>query len=261
MLVAACGSGGGFPDARGIDAALPPGTFTLDWSVTDTANGNVACDRIGAQSVTVLAHNRAFDGGSTQVFTCATGMGTSQGMIPGTYDFEFELDAATGVLATAPGQHAIEITSNANVRLAPLAFTLDATGGVSLGLASGKPGGNCGTTGNNGAGITATTITLVHNSDGSCEARTLDISASALTGAPASTYPVSCTSPTVGPCIEADQTITASGVPADAYTIHVRGHVGGATCWSNNDGLQVPPLGATLTRTLNLGFATGTPGC
>jgi hypothetical protein len=46
------------------------------------------------------------------------------------------------------------------------------------------------------------------------------------------------------------------------YTIHVRGTVmGGTVCWSNNDSLQVPPMSQTLTKTLNLAYATGTTGC
>ena len=147
------------------------------------------------------------------------------------------------------------------MRLTPLAFSLDATGAVSLALNSGAGGGNCGLVANNGAGITATTITLVHNSDSTCEPQTLDISASTITGAMASTYTIDCVTPVAGPCIETDQTISASAVPADGYTIHVRGKIGTASCWSNNDSLQVPPLGATLQRTLNLSYASGTAGC
>jgi hypothetical protein len=261
LLLGACGSGGGFPDARVIDAPPPGGTFTLDWSVTDLGNQNVSCDKIGATSVTALAHNRAFEGGTTQVFTCSTGMGTSQAMTPGTYDIDFELDAVTGVLATSPVQHGVEIASDANVRLTPLEFSLDATGGVVLALNSGAGGGNCGLVGNGGAGITATTLTLVHNGDSTCEPQTVDISASTITGAMASTYTIDCATPVDGPCIETDQTISATGVPADSYTIHIRGKIGTANCWSNNDSLQVPPLGATLQRTLNLSYASGTPGC
>jgi hypothetical protein len=259
--LAACGSGGGFPDGRAIDVAPPGGTFTLDWAVTDAGNQNITCDQIGAQSVTVLAHNRAVQGGSTQVFTCSTGMGTSQAMPPGTYDFDFELDATTGVLATAPAQHTIDIASNANVRLTPLAFTVDATGGLSLHLSTGRAGGNCGLVANGGGGITSTQITLVHASDSSCEPQTVDISASALTGAMASTYTINCTTPVNGPCIETDQTVTATTVPSDGYMIHVKAKQAATVCWSNNDSMQVPPLGQVLSRTLNLVFATGTPGC
>ncbi|HSD88375.1 MAG TPA: hypothetical protein VLB44_12695, partial [Kofleriaceae bacterium] len=89
-LLAACGGGGGFPDAKEIDAS-PTGTFSAAWSVIDQDSHPISCDRIAGQTMTVLAHNKAFEGGSTQIFTCASGMGTSQQMIAGTYDLDFEL--------------------------------------------------------------------------------------------------------------------------------------------------------------------------
>ena len=260
-LTAACGSGGGFPDARAIDAPPPTGTFTLAWALTDTGSTSITCDEVGAQSVTVLAHNQAFDGGETEVFVCSTLMGQSPGLTPGTYDFEFELHAASGVLATAPGQHGVVISSGQNAQLAPLAFSLEATGALSLHLSSGRAGGNCGLVGASGAGITSTRITLNHNSDLSCEPLTLTIGAGATSHLPGGTYTIDCTTPVAGPCIETDQEITAMGVHADSYTIHIQGDQAANVCWTNNDSLMVPPLGATLTRTLNLGFASNTTGC
>jgi len=257
-LLAACGSGGGFPDARGIDAAPPTGTFTLDWSVSDANNQAITCDQVGGQAVTVLAHNRAFEGGETEAFGCSSLMGQSRGLAPGTYDFMFELDASSGILATAPGQIGIDIASNENVRLAPLAFSLDATGGMNLHLATNRAGGNCGVP-PNGGGITSTTITLVHSSDSSCQPLTLQIAAGATK--PASMYVINCTTPVVGPCIESDQAITATGFAADNYNIHIKMNQAANVCWSNNDSIVVPPLSATLTRTLNLMFASATVAC
>lgn len=256
-LIAACGGGGGFPDARPIDGPGPMGTFSVTWTVSDTSNQPVACSKIGGLSVTVLTHNLAVEGGSTQVFTCETGMGMSQAMPVGSYDLAFELDGSTGVLATVANQR-IEITANQNTVLQPLAFSLDATGALALTLATGKSGGNCGTTASGGAGITSTTITLVHTSDQSCAPLTFQISAGATR--PAGTYTVNCTTPAIIPCIEADQTLSATGVAADGYQVHVKA-TAGTDCWSNNDALQVPPLGKTLMRTLNLAYAAGTTGC
>ncbi|CAN5505927.1 hypothetical protein BH11MYX1_BH11MYX1_18640 [soil metagenome] len=266
-LLAACGSGGGFPDAREIDAPPPTGTFTLDWALTDLANNNITCDQVGAQSVTVLAHNQAVEGGLTQVFVCSTLMGTSQGLEPGIYDFDFQLAAASGILQAPPGQHTITIASGQNTRLAALAFQLDATGGVALTLSTGRTT-NCGTaTPANGA-ITQETITLTHNSDSSCEPITLAISASTLSPPPASasgSYTINCATPMVTTCIEKDSTVTATGVKADSYTIHVAGKQGVAgasgVCWTNSDSIVIPPLGGTLTRQLNLGFATANTSC
>jgi len=252
-LLAACGGGGGFPDAREIDASVPNATFSLTWSVTDMAAAPVACDKIGATSVTVLAHNQAFDGGVPVAFTCNTGMGTSQKLAPGTWDFDFQLGSASGVIATVPGQHGVTLTNGQNTALAPLTFAVDPTGGLALTLQTNRAGGNCAAQ-PNGGGITSTTITLEHASDQSCAPVTFTISGGG-------TYTVDCANPAVAGCIDANQTLTVTSVPSDGYTIHVKGYVGATQCWSNNDGLQVPAQAQTLTKTLNLAYATSTPGC
>jgi hypothetical protein len=253
-LLAACGGGGGFPDASPkIDAPPPSATFSLTWSVADMASAPVACDKVGAISVTVLAHNQAFEGGTSQVFTCATGMGTSQKLPPGTWDFDFQLTSQSGVLTTAPGQHGVVLTNGENTELTPLVFTVDPTGGLALTLATNRAMGNCAAQ-PDGGGITSTTITLDHASDLSCAPLTFQISGGG-------TYTVDCANPVVAGCIDQDQTLTVTSVPSDAYRIHVKGFVGATACWTNNDSLQVPPEGQTLTKTLNLGYATSTPGC
>ena len=252
-LFAACGGGGGFPDAKPIDTPPPTATFSLAWTVNDTSNMPVACDKIGAVSVTVLAHNRAFDGGTTEVFTCATGSGTSQALPPGTYDFDFQLTSIGATLTTAPGQHGVVLTSGQNTPLMPLTFSVDASGGLALTLATNRTGGNCAAM-PNGGGITGTTITLVHTSDLSCAPVTFMISGGG-------TYTVDCNTPVDAGCIDQTQTLTVMGVPSDTYTIHVKGMVSGATCWTNNDSLQVPSQGMSVTKTLNLAYATGAPGC
>ena len=258
FVLAACGGGGGFPDAPGIDAS-PTGTFSLTWSVVDTANQPLACDRIAAQNMTVLAHNKAFVGGNSEFFTCNTGMGTSQAVIAGVYDLNFELSGTFGVLDTAPQQGDVVVNPGQNTVLMPVQFQVEAIGGLSMQFNANRAGGNCGLVANGGAGITATTITLTRNSDGACAPITLNIAAGANTSA--STYTINCTSPVDGPCIESDQVITATGVDSDAYTIHVRGKVGGLQCWANNDSIQVPPLQQTLSRMLNLALQTQVVGC
>ena len=255
VLVAACGSGGGFPDANRIDSPPELGSFSIQWSVTDANHQPIPCDRVGGISMTVTYHNRAYSGALTEAFTCSTGSGTANGVIVGSYDFDYELDASDGPLATIPGPRAVAITSGQTTTLDPVTFAVDATGALALTITTGHAGGNCA----GGAGITSTTITLVHATSGACEPLTLAISAGATQ--PAGNYTINCAAPTAGPCIDHDQTLTATGVPSDAYTIHVRGNVGTAACWSNNDALQVPALGKTLTRSVNLADATGMTGC
>jgi hypothetical protein len=252
--VAACGGGGGFPDARVIDAAVPSATFSVAWTLSDAQSQPLACDRVGATSVTVLAHNQAVEGGMTEVFTCPSDMGTSEKLFPGVWDFDFQLTSASGVLATVPAQHGVTLTAGQNTALQPLAFMVDATGGLALTLATNRAGGNCAAQ-PGGGGIANTTITLQHSSDQTCAPVTFTIS----TGG---TYTVDCTTPVVAGCIDSTSTLTVASLPSDSYTIHVHGMLtGGAACWSNSDSLQVPPSAATLTKTLNLAYATGTTGC
>jgi hypothetical protein len=259
FALAACGSGGGFPDAPPPDQPGPTGTFSVSWSVIDQNSQPIACDRIAAQTMTVLTHNIAVEGGSTEPLGCSTGMGMSQGLTPGTYEMDFELAGTFGVLAMGAQQAGVEIVANTNVELAPVSFQVEALGGVSLQLASGKAGGNCGTIANGGAGINQVSITLNHNSDLTCEPVTLTISAGATQ--PGGMYTINCTTPVMRGCIESDQTITAMNVPSDSYTIRVRGFIGANVCWLNQDAIQVPPLQKVLMRTLNLAQQTQTPGC
>jgi hypothetical protein len=261
-LLAACGGGEGFPDAKLIDAA-PTGMFSATWSVVDQNNQPVSCESIAAQTMTVLAHNKSFDGGSSQIFTCGTGMGTSQAVIAGDYDFGFELGGtfgdANGVLARATGQTNIAIPAGVTTALAPLTFQVQATGAVELKLASNVAGGNCAAA-PGGAGIANVTITMNHTTGGACAPISLTISDGASqTGG---SYMIDCTTPMTFGCIESDQTITATGVASDGYTIHVKGLNSAATpCWINDDAIQVPPLDKTLQRTLNLTQQTQTSGC
>lgn len=260
LALAACGGGGGFPDAPvPEDVPSARGTFSVAWSLVDENNQPLSCERVAGQVVTVLAHNLAYMGGETHPFTCSTGMGESQGLVPGTYELDFELTSTFGLLARAPRQAPVEIRAGENTELAPLTFQVEAVGGLSLTLDTGKPGGNCGPTSSGGAGIEQVAITLTHNSDGTCEPITLSISEG--TTQPGGNYTINCASPVDRPCIEEGQTITAMGVPSDAYTIRIRGKIGGTVCWSNMDSIQVPPLGQTLTRKLNLAHQSQTPGC
>jgi hypothetical protein len=265
-LLAGCGDGGGFPDAVPIDQPPANGTFSLMWSVKDPNGATLDCAEIGAQAVTVITRNKAVQGGSTEVFTCNTLAGTSPGITPGTYDMDFELggvggDPQTGIIATSPKQQDIEVPSGNNVPLMPITFTVDATGGIKVNqTVPNTPGGNCGTTANNGAGITGMTLVLQHQGSGTCEPVTFTYAANATL--PGGTYTVDCASPVVAPCIEADQQLTATGVPSGNYQLHLRGKIGTSDCFTNDDTLPVYPLGRDVTRTLNFAAAPmGTPGC
>lgn len=259
LVVVGCGGGGGFPDARSLDdTPVPGGRFTLDWSVTDMNGAPLACDRIGGVSVTTTLHDVSAQGSEIEAFGCTGPSATSMPFHPGTWDFSYELQGVVGQLATAPGQRNVVLTSGETTRLMPISFSVDATGGLALHFNTNKAGGNCAATGANGAGITGSTITLVHQATTTCEPVMLNIGAGATQ--PASQYTINCGAPAVAPCIEADQAITVSGVPSDIYNIHIRGKIGATDCWINDDTLKVPPIGKVLTQTLNLAKVGGA-GC
>jgi hypothetical protein len=257
LALAACGGGGGFPDAPPGDGPGPTGTFSATWTVVDQNNQPLSCDRIAALTMTVLVHNLAVEGGLPEAFSCSTGMGKSSGYPPGNYEMDFELSGTFGTLARGVKQAPVRIEANTNLDLQPVTFQVEALGGVALKFSAGKPGGNCGATNVNGAGITGVSITLTHNGDGTCEPVTFTITDGATQ--PGGTYTVNCTTPVVRGCIESDQTITATSIPADSYTIRIRGATAGPQCWVNNDSIQVPPLNKLLIRTLNL--AQQASGC
>ncbi len=253
-----CGSGGGFPDAAVIDAPPPPGRFTLQWTLTDTNGAQITCDQVGAQSVTVLLRNRAVQGGSTQVFTCAGGSGMSEELSPGIYDLSFQLigtggNPPDGLIATSAMQMGIVVPSGGSIQLAPLAFAVQATGGLALTFDAPAAGTNCGPTAGGGSAITTMTITI-DDSSGTCQPLTFQVAGQG-------PYMVSCGAPTPINCIETTDAVTIASMPSGNYTIHIRGMRGAETCFSNNDQLPVPPLGKTLTRTLNLGLSSAAAAC
>lgn len=252
----ACGDGGGFPDAPGPDSPPATGTFSLAWTLTDEGGAPVTCDQVGALTVTAVLRNPAVQGGSTEVFNCNTGSGTSPGIPPGNYQIDFELNGSstTPVIKTAPRQD-IEVKSNENTALMPISFAVDATGGLALSLnALGVTMGNCAAT-PDGAGIDQFTITLEKTSDLTCAAVTFDISAGA--SGTAGTYTVNCATPATVGCLNADQVLSVADITSGSYRVHVRGR-SAPDCYVNDDSFAVPALGMTLTRTLNLAKTTGT---
>ncbi|MGE0402231.1 MAG: DUF1833 family protein [Kofleriaceae bacterium] len=257
LSLAACGDGGGFPDAPGPDSPPPNGTFSLAWSVTDEGGAPVTCEQVGAQTVTAVLRSPAIQGGSTEVFSCSSGMATSPGIAPGEYQIDFELNGAPStapVIKTAPRQD-IQIKSNENTTLMPISFAVNAKGGLALSLSAlGVTAGNCETTANMGAGIDQLTITLERTSDVSCAAVTFDVSAGAM--GTAGTYTVNCSTPATIGCLDADQVLSVADMASGGYRIHIRGR-SGTDCYVNDDLLAVPALGMTLTRTLNLAKTTG----
>lgn len=256
-LASGCGAcdHGGFRDAA-IDA-VAPGRIAVAWTLTDLNGQPIQCDQVGAGFVNLQLRNRANATGSAASFSCAMSPGIVPDLAPSVYDITFELKGVSLTTVTAPEQKGVLVESGRDTQLAPVTFMVDARGGVVLSLAAPPATSNCKTPAMMGAGITGMTITLVHTGGGCAPVTFVRARGSTVLG----TYTVNCSSPQVAPCIENDETLTVASMASGSYTIHVRGKVGAADCWKNDNALQVPPQGKTLVETLNLAFQTGTPGC
>jgi hypothetical protein len=251
-----CGDDGGFPN----DGGIPPiatGSVAVAWSITDLGGQPLTCDQVGASTVALTLHslNRVY--GVADSFSCGNSPSTSMSIESDVYDASFELHGANLVPVLGADQSQVTVTEGHTTQLAPVAFMVSATGNLVLQLAAPPLTTNCMPTGMMGAGINTDTITL-QDAGGTCQPVTFVRSRG---GATVGSYTVSCDAPASAPCIENDETLTATNVPSGPYTIHIRGQIGAASCWTNDDSLPVPAQGASLTRTLNLAFAAGTPGC
>ena len=123
-LFAACGSGGGFPDApRAIDAAAP-GTFAVMWTIDDASMQPVTCMQASATTVMVSFHETTTGAAYGQPFSCTLGLANSGAIPIGHYDFKFTLLSGSTQIATAPDQTNIAIQPAQTAQLAPLLFVL-----------------------------------------------------------------------------------------------------------------------------------------
>ena len=252
---ASCGSGGGFPiDAGGSSL---PGTVTLAWSLTDLTGAPITCDQVGANSVAITLQGRT-SAGAVVSLSCAAGHGTSQALSPDTYDVSIELHGASLTPVPAAAQKGVVVHGGADTQLAAAVFAVDPQGAIAFSINAPQAATNCGATTDKGAGITATTITLQHDTNGPCAPVTFTHTKGTT---PLGSYTVDCSSPIVVNCIERDEALTATGLASGGYTVHVVGKINAAACWRNDDALQVPAQGRTLSGTWNLALQTTVPNC
>jgi hypothetical protein len=231
------------------------GTVSLGFSLADLQDAPINCEQVGANTVFLELKSRTAAAGAAVSLSCASGMATSQPIATGTYDVSFELHGFNVTLATAPDQNGVVVRAGLDTRLSPVVFKVDANGGLKISLAAPPATSNCDSPDEGGAGITTTTITLLHA--GRCAPVTFTRTRGTMT---LGTYLVNCSAPMVAGCFEADEVLAVSSMESGPYTIHVRGRVGPIDCWNNDDTFQVPPNGQALTATLNLAFQS-TIGC
>jgi len=117
VVLAACGSGGGFPDAPDVNPDPDPGTFGFSWMLTDATGHPTTCAQAGATVIRVSITDEATGDVDSALFACSLGDAVSGALFPSTYDLAFTLDGMTGALATAPTQTGVVIQSNRTTQL------------------------------------------------------------------------------------------------------------------------------------------------
>jgi hypothetical protein len=255
LAMVACDGGGSGTAVQATSAC--PGSVSLAWSITSSSRLPLTCAQAGAANVALRFQSRTGGVPVFIAFPCANGTATSN-LAPGLYDVTIALHDATGAtLATAPPQTSVAIAVGRTKVLAPLTFAVQ-NSRVALTLETENVASNCQPSSAGGAGITATTITIVRVGGG-CAAATLIRNRG---GAQIGTYQVNCSSPQIAECIERDETLTTTGLTPDAYVVRVRGMLGAAECWAADSELAVPasgPSGQLQTRIVLR--RQGAPGC
>ena len=119
-MLAACGSGGGVPDAAQIDGP-GIGEFSVSWSLVDGNMQPITCDQAGATGVLTTIKDQTTDALFSSTFACPLGSAVSGALTASTYELHFSLLGANGTLATASPQ-TVMLTADHPTQLAPIQF-------------------------------------------------------------------------------------------------------------------------------------------
>jgi hypothetical protein len=123
-LCAACGSGGGFPDAAKPPPPPGPGSVALDWKLQNSAGQPVTCTSVNATTVFVDMRDADTAAAFSATFSCPIGTGVSGAIPSSTYDIRFSLINNNGTIASAPPQNAIVVPAYKTTQLTPITFVI-----------------------------------------------------------------------------------------------------------------------------------------
>ncbi len=123
-LCAACGSGGGFPDAAKPPPPPDPGSISLDWKLQDSTGQPVTCMQVNATTVFVDLRDADTAEAFSATFSCPLGTGISGALPASTYDIRFSLINNNGTIASAPPQDAVVIQPDKTTQLTPITFVI-----------------------------------------------------------------------------------------------------------------------------------------
>jgi len=121
---AACGSGGGFPDAAKPPPPPDPGSVAVDWRLQNSSGQPVTCMQVNATTVFVDLRDADTAEAFSATFSCPLGTGISGALPASTYDIRFSLINSNGTIASAPPQNAVVVMPNKTTQLTPLTFVI-----------------------------------------------------------------------------------------------------------------------------------------
>lgn len=122
--LAACGGGGGFPDAYVPPPPQDPGTVAVDWTLQDGSGSAVTCTQASATTVQVRITDEASGDQFSSSFVCALGGAVSGSLPSATYDLAFALLAGTTTIASAPAQTGIVVAPDMTAHLGMVVFVV-----------------------------------------------------------------------------------------------------------------------------------------
>jgi len=120
--LAACGDGGGFPDAAYHPPPLP-GMFTASWTITQ-GGAAATCAQVNATSVLARIVDATSGSDFSTTFACSLGSAVSGALAPSTYNVTYTLLNGSAVLGTATMVGSVTISSNMTTAAPAVVFAL-----------------------------------------------------------------------------------------------------------------------------------------
>lgn len=211
-----------------IDAPPEVGTLSLSWTITDNGN-TLACGDVGGLSVRVTATPQ--DGGfaTPEAFGCEVTNGTSAPIDTGVYNVEIVLVTNGNRDLTTPEViQGVEIMTGQDTDIGTFEFPVSPRGSVEFTIDAQAGTPNCEPEANGGAEISEFRIEVL-DSEGTCVPATITIADGAnQTGG---TYASDCAGARYG-CIDNDQLVSISDVPAGTASLNIIGYRGVDECYS-----------------------------
>jgi hypothetical protein len=245
VMIVGCGGGDGGADAGDIDAPVTRGTIAFAWAIQDTNGDPLACDDIGAGSVSITATPAAGGFGQVDPFSCAAGSGVSQPLEPTTYNVQFRLSGTAGTMDEPAAMTGVEVVANQQVDLGSITFAVDPVGNITFQVDTGASAGNCDPEGSGGGDLSSLIIELRDDED-ICIPTTFAVDDPNDANAP--DYVSDCSGSATAGCLENDVTLTVADADSGPHSLVIRGFKAGTECYSRTSQFTIP--GADLTLDL-----------